>query len=330
MDIEAGKRAVALMRAHVRSTWRPEVLSDIGHFGGLFALGSYKEPVLVSSADGVGTKVKVAIAVDRHNTVGTDLVNHCVNDILTLGAEPLFFLDYFATGKLVPEQAEQVVAGLAMGCQANGCALIGGETAEMPDLYAPGDYDLAGFIVGMVGRSAIIDGSRIEVGNRLLGLPSHGLHTNGYSLARKVFAGRPLDQAVPELGHSLGEELLRVHRSYLRQVRALLAKVDVRGMAHITGGGLIDNVGRILPDGVAAHFDATRWKMPPVFRLIQREGQVAWPEMWHVFNMGVGFVLVIPAEQVRIAQVVCPDALDVGELVVREGEVRVAVEPTDL
>lgn len=301
VDIEAGTRAVELMRQSIRSTFGPEVLIDVGYFGGLYALGRYRSPVLVSSADGVGTKLKIAIALDRHDTIGMDLVNHCANDILTTGALPLFFLDYFATGRLVPEQVASVVQGLAAACREMGCALIGGETAEMPDLYSPGDYDLAGFIVGIAERDKVITGDRITEGDALIGLPSSGLHTNGYSLVRKVFGlsqGTPgearskLDRYYPELGRTLGEELLEPHRSYLPQIKSLLGSHRIKGMAHITGGGLVDNVPRVLPDGLGVLVRYGTWQVPPVFELIKRAGNIQLREMVHVFNLGVGMVIV--------------------------------------
>lgn len=305
VDIEAGTRAVELMRQSIRSTFGPEVLTDVGYFGGLYALGQYRSPVLVSSADGVGTKLKIAIALDRHDTIGIDLVNHCVNDILTTGAAPLFFLDYFATGKLVPEQVASVVSGLSAACREAKCALIGGETAEMPDLYSPGDYDLAGFIVGVSERDNVITGDRIVEGDVLIGLPSSGLHTNGYSLVRRVFGlttgtqdevRGSLDHYYPELGRTLGEELLEPHRSYLPQIKPLLNGHRIKGMAHITGGGLEDNVPRVLPEGLGISVRYGAWQVPPVFELIQKTGNIQLPEMVHVFNMGVGMVLVCSPE----------------------------------
>lgn len=302
VDIEAGERAVALMRPAAESTRRPEVLGALGAFAGFFALdlGRYREPVLVAGADGVGTKLRLAIELDRHGSVGIDLVAMCVNDILVHGAEPLFFLDYLATGKLVPEKAAAIVAGIAAGCREAGCALIGGETAELPGLYQEGEYDLVGFIVGVVARARAITGEAIRPGDVLLGLGSQGLHTNGYTLARKVFfevAGWQPDRHVPELGHSLGEELLRVHRCYAPSVLPLLDKIPVKGMAHITGGGLPDNLIRCLPPGCQAVVERNRWEIPPVFRLLQQIGRIEDQEMFHVFNMGVGMVLVLdPAD----------------------------------
>ena len=322
VDIDAGNRAVALIRGHVRSTYRPEVLADIGLFGGLFALGRYRAPVLVSSADGVGTKLKVAALLGKYDTIGVDLVNHCVNDIFTTGAAPLFFLDYYAAGKLVPEQLEQVVKGLAEACRAAGCALIGGETAEMPDVYAPGDFDLAGFIVGVAERDALLDGRRIAAGDLLVGLPSSGLHTNGYSLVRRVFGlsegseaerRRRLAERPPELGRTLGEELLVPHRCYYPDLKDRLGRL--KALAHITGGGLLENVPRVLPQGLAARFDTASWQVPPVFDLIRQRGRVPVGDMWRTFNMGLGMVVVCAPVDARALLAEVADARVVGEVV---------------
>jgi phosphoribosylformylglycinamidine cyclo-ligase len=303
VDIEAGEALVARIRPWVRRTFRPGVLGDIGGFGGLFRLGElpYRDPVLVSSIDGVGTKVKVAIAAGRHDTIGRDLVNHCVNDIAVCGAEPLFFLDYFATGRLQLEVAEQVIRGLAEACRENGCALIGGETAEMPDLYAEGEYDLAGAIVGVVEREAMLDGSAVREGDVLIGLASSGLHTNGYSLARRVLlAHYGLDAHVPELGSTLADGLLAVHRSYLSAIRTLRRELAVHGLSHITGGGIVGNTRRVLPAGLALEIDWEAWPRPPLFVLIQRLGQVPEEEMRRVFNLGIGLVAIVsPSEAER-------------------------------
>ncbi|MGB7218966.1 MAG: phosphoribosylformylglycinamidine cyclo-ligase [Vicinamibacterales bacterium] len=296
VDIDAGNETVRRIKSLARATFTPGVLSDIGSFGGLFRLDRdrFQDPVLVSSADGVGTKLKLAFMTGRHDTVGADLVNHCVNDILVQGAEPLFFLDYFATGRLSPAVAEQVVAGVARGCLENGCALLGGETAEMPEFYADGEYDLAGFIVGVVEQAKIVDGRTILPGDVLIGLPSAGLHTNGYSLARRVLfevAGLEPDTVVRELGTTLADALLGPHRSYLPVVRPLLERGYLKGLAHITGGGITDNLPRILPEGSAAEIDLRAWPVPPLFQLIQRHGSIARDEMLRTFNMGVGMVL---------------------------------------
>ena len=298
VDIDAGEEAVRRITGHVRSTFTPGVLTDIGAFGGFFALNQadYRDPVLVSSMDGVGTKLKVAQRVGKHDTVGEDLVNHCVNDIAVCGARPLFFLDYLAAGQLVPDVVEAVVKGFAKACRENGCALIGGETAEMPDLYARGEYDLAGTIVGVVERDGVIDGSRVEAGDVLLGLPSTGLHTNGYSLARKVLFERFVAGDTPEAlgGETVGEALLRVHKSYLDHIQALVAEDLAHGFAHVTGGGLVGNTSRILPDGLALDVDWEAWTRPPLFRLVQEVGEVPEDDMRRTFNCGVGLVVVVP------------------------------------
>ncbi len=325
VDIDAGNRAVDLIKDKVRSTFGPQVLTGIGGFGSLFAFGGYKEPVLVASADGVGTKLKIAIAMDRHDTVGVDLVNHCVNDILTCGATPLFFLDYVAMGKLYPEKIAQIVGGLAEACRANGCALVGGETAEMPGIYSGDDYDLAGFIVGAVERDQVVDGSRIQAGDLVWGLPSSGLHTNGYSLVRQVLKGHPLDRYWPELGRTLGEELLQPHRSYLKVIQRLRTAADIRGMAHITGGGIPGNVSRIIPAGKKAIFRSSKWTVPPIFTMIQQRGTIPTEEMLRVFNMGLGFVVICPAADLENVRRLAPQALLVGEIVADVGRDRVEV-----
>jgi len=325
VDIDAGNRAVDLIKDKVRSTFGPQVLTGIGGFGSLYVFGGYKVPVLVSSVDGVGTKLKIAFAMDRHNTIGMDLVNHCVNDILTLGASPLFFLDYIAMGKLAPEKVADLVDGLATACRAAGCALVGGETAEMPGLYAKDEYDLAGFIVGAVEKSQIVDGSRIQVGDLIWGLPSSGLHTNGFSLVRRVLKGEPLGRRWQEFGRTLGEELLEPHRCYLEPVRKLMAKVEVRGMAHITGGGIPGNVARIIPEGKKALFQWGSWPVPPIFSLIQERGKVDQGEMLRVFNVGIGYVLICPpGHRDRVRRLV-PEAQLVGEIVASDGGERVEV-----
>ena len=301
VDIDAGNDAVRRIRSLARTTFTANVLSDIGSFGGLFELtpGAHRQPVLVSSADGVGTKLKVAFMTGRHGTVGADLVNHCVNDILVQGARPLFFLDYLATGRLLPEVAEQVVTGVARACRENGCALIGGETAEMPGFYADGEYDIAGFIVGVVEKSALIDGRHIKPGDTLIALPSTGLHTNGYSLARRVFfeeMGCRPDDVVEEIGTSVADALLATHRSYLPVVGGLLDRGWIKGLAHITGGGITENVPRMLPEGCAAEIDTGTWTPPPLFRVIGERGAIARDEMFRAFNMGVGLVIVCAAD----------------------------------
>jgi len=328
VDIDAGNETVRRIRSLARGTFTPGVLSDIGSFGGLFRLDRdrFQEPVLVSSADGVGTKLKVAFMTGRHDTVGADLVNHCVNDILVQGAEPLFFLDYLATGRLSPAVAEQVVAGVARACRENGCALIGGETAEMPGFYADGEYDIAGFIVGVVEQSKVIDGRSIVPGDALIGLPSAGLHTNGYSLARRVFfesAGMNAGVFVPELGTTIGDALLAPHRSYLTIVRPLIERGLVKGLAHITGGGITENLPRTLPDGCGADVDLEAWDVPPIFRLLQQRGAIARDEMFRAFNMGVGLVIVCAvADAERVRDAAGAEAFRLGSVVAGERAVR--------
>jgi len=307
VDIDAKAKALERSRAAIRSTFNSQVLGDVGGFGGLFApdFSGLAEPVLVGSTDGVGTKLKVAIAAGRHDTCGADLVNHCVNDILVQGARPLFFLDYIATGRIEPSVLEQVIAGVARGCRENGTALIGGETAEMPGFYAAGEYDVAGTIVGVVERAKVLDGSRIAAGDIALGLPSAGLHTNGYTLARKVFfdtLGRKPADTVRGLDGSIADALLAPHLSYLPALWPLLQEGLVHGMAHITGGGFYDNIPRVLPEGLDVLIKAGAWPVLPVFDVIEREGGVSFEEMHRVFNMGIGMVVfVAPADLARIA-----------------------------
>jgi len=306
VDIDEGDRLVELIKPLARPTLRPEVLAGIGGFGGLFALDvkKYREPVLVSGTDGVGTKLKLAFLADRHDTVGIDLVAMCVNDIAVLGAEPLFFLDYYAAGKLSAEQAALVVKGIAEGCLLAGCALVGGETAELPGFYAPGEYDLAGFAVGCVERSRIVDGRDVVPGDAVLGVASSGLHSNGYSLARKALLERhPLSARFEALGsRTLGEALLEPTRIYARDVLALLEKVAVKAIAHVTGGGLPGNVPRNLPEGTRAVLEEGRWPRPAIFDLVEREGQVPREEMYRTFNMGLGLALVLAPAEVAAAQ----------------------------
>jgi phosphoribosylformylglycinamidine cyclo-ligase len=309
VDIDAGNRAVELMKHHVKATYRPEVLGDLGGFGGLFALNTqkYREPVLVSGTDGVGTKLRLAFMADHHDTIGQDAVAMCVNDILVQGAEPLFFLDYLAVGKLEPEKVAAVVSGVASACRESGCALIGGETAEMAGFYEQGEYDIAGFAVGVVDKSRIITGQRIAPGDVLLGLPSTGLHSNGYSLVRKIcfdVKQAAIDGYIDVLGKTLGEELLTPTRLYPKVCLPLIEKFDIRGMVHITGGGFYDNIPRILPKGCGVEIDSTAWPQPPIFALLQEWGQVAWPEMYRTFNMGIGMILVVPASE---AKAICAD-----------------------
>jgi phosphoribosylformylglycinamidine cyclo-ligase len=300
VNISEGDRFVELIKKPVRSTFTGEVLADLGGFGGLFAASfrGMRSPVLVSSVDGVGTKLLLAQAMSRHDTVGQDLVNHCVNDILTCGAKPLFFLDYFATGKLRAEVAASVIGGFVKACRENRCALIGGETAEMPGMYGENDYDLAGTIVGVVEKRRIVNGSRVRKTDLLIGLPSTGLHTNGYSLARAVLLREyPLDRHVEELGTTLGEALLAVHRSYLGIVSALLDRFSVHALAHITGGGIIGNTRRVLPPGLQLHVDWESWERPPIFHLIQRAGDVPEDDMRRTFNLGIGMIVIAPRNE---------------------------------
>ncbi len=302
VNIEAGEDAVKKIKTLARSTFRPEVLQGLGGFGGLFApdLKNLKEPVLVAGCDGVGTKLKIAFAAGKHDTVGIDCVAMCVNDILVQGAEPLFFLDYLAVGKLLPEQVAEVVSGVANGCRQSGCALLGGETAEMPGFYPPGEYDMAGFAVGLVDRETIVDGSAIRENDVVIGLASSGLHSNGYSLARKVLleeAGLSLAETQPAFGVTLAEEMLRPTVIYVRPVLEALKNFTVRGMANITGGGLPGNIPRILPKGLHAELDPDKWPVPPIFELIEELGPVRREEMFRAFNMGIGYCLVVPAAE---------------------------------
>jgi len=326
VDIALAAKAKGLIAQHARSTHRPEVLSGVGFFGGLYEFKGYQQPLLVSSVDQVGTKLKLASALGRHDTVGIDIVNHCVNDILTCGAEPLFFLDYIGMGKMVPEKVEAIARGLAKACREVGCALIGGETGEMPGLYAtPEDYDLVGFVIGVVEKEKLIQGRKIAAGDAIIGLPSSGLHTNGYSLARKIFgeSASALNKHYPELGRTIGEALLEPHICYYNQLKPLLP--FIKGMAHITGGGLIDNVPRVLPEGLAAKFDSQSWSVPPIFNLIQKQGNVDRDEMYHVFNMGIGMVIICSTDKVSHFTKALPDAKVIGE-VIKQKELRVVIE----
>ena len=321
VDIEAGESLVERIKPLVQKTQRPECLGNIGGFGGLFELpiDRYRQPVLVSGTDGVGTKLKLAVILDRHDTIGIDLVAMCVNDVLVLGAEPLYFLDYFATGRLSPEHAQSVIAGIASGCETAGAALIGGETAEMPGMYSPGDYDLAGFCVGVVEKDQIIDGSHIRAGDQVLGLASSGLHSNGYSLARAVLerSNATLDQPIGET--TLGEALLAPTRIYVRPILALLKAVPIHGIAHITGGGLPGNIPRILPDNCDCRIDATAWPRPEIFQWLQSEGSIDDTEMLRTFNCGIGLVIIVPSDTAAQAHEMLEAS---GETVYRLGEVQ--------
>jgi phosphoribosylformylglycinamidine cyclo-ligase len=310
VDIDAKAAALARAKAAIRSTFTPGVLGDVGGFGGLFRpdFSRYREPVLVASTDGVGTKLKVAIEMGRHDSCGADLVNHCVNDILVQGARPLFFLDYVATGKVEPGVIEKIIEGIARGCRDNGTALLGGETAEMPGFYAAGEYDVAGTIVGVVEREKILDGSRIAAGDIAVGLPSVGLQTNGYTLARRVFfetMGRRPQDRLPELeGRAIGDVLLDPHLSYLSPLEPFLDTDLLHGMAHLTGGGFYDNIPRVLPEGLDVVVKAGAWPVPPVFEVLEREGDVSFEEMHRVFNMGIGMVVFLaPGDLARAAEI---------------------------
>ncbi len=301
VNIQAGEETVQRIKTHVKSTFNKYVLKDIGHFGAFFEVPvqEYKEPVLVSSVDGVGTKLKIAISLNKHYTVGQDLVNHCVNDIAVCGARPLYFMDYLAFGKLNPDIAEKIIEGFAIACRENGVALIGGETAEMPGMYAPDDYDMSGTIVGVVEKTKIIDGKNIKAGDVLIGFPSNGLHTNGYSLARKVLLEKyKLTDTPSPLRNTLGEELLSVHKSYLLLIRKIIENVDVKGFSHITGGGIIGNTKRIIPEGLKLEIDWKAWEWLPIFLLIQETGSIKDEEMHEVFNLGIGLVAVVNEKDV--------------------------------
>ena len=318
VDITAGQKATELMKTAVHATFGPEVLSGVGNFGGLFDISKLKEmaqPILVASTDGVGTKTIVATQMGRWDTIGQDIVNHCLNDILVQGATPLFFLDYIATSKLDPVQIATVVGGAAQACREAGCALLGGETAEMPGVYQPGELDLVGTIVGVVDRPNLIDGSCIQPGDIILGLPSNGLHTNGYTLARTVLTGLDWQEYRPELAASIGDVLLAPHRSYLPDVKKLWqAGIELRGLIHITGGGLIDNPPRIFPDGLGAIIRRGQWAEPPIFDLIQQHGLIPDAEMFHVFNMGLGMLIVVAPEAVTTVQQTIGTIYNVGEI----------------
>jgi phosphoribosylformylglycinamidine cyclo-ligase len=320
VSIDNANRAVAKIRDLARSTFNERTLTEIGSFGGMFA-GAFPdmaEPILVASADGVGTKLKLAFETGIHNTVGADLVNHCVNDILVQGARPLFFLDYFATGKLEPDVTASVVEGMARACRENGCVLLGGETAEMPSMYADGEYDLAGFIVGVVDKPKVIDGKTITPGDVVLGIPSTGLQTNGYSLARKLFfevGGYNADSYIDELGSTVGDALLATHQSFLRPLEGLLDKGVIKGLVHITGGGFLENIPRILPEGVSVEINRGTWPELPIFGLMQRLGNVDEKEMFRTFNMGIGMIVVCSqADKIVIADRIKP-CYDIGSIV---------------
>jgi phosphoribosylformylglycinamidine cyclo-ligase len=302
VDIDAGNKSVQLIKDSVKATYRSEVLGDLGGFGGLFALnsGKYKEPILVSGTDGVGTKLRLAFMLDKHDTVGQDAVAMCVNDILVQGAEPLFFLDYLAVGKLDPEQVADVVKGVAGACKESGCALIGGETAEMSGFYPVGEYDIAGFAVGVVEKSKLITSEKVKEGDVVLGLPSSGVHSNGYSLVRKIcfdLKGFKGDEYIEELGKTIGEELLTPTHLYPKACLPIIEKFDIHGMVHITGGGFYENIPRALPEDMAVEIDSSVWQMPVIFKLLQQWGNVDWKEMYRTFNMGIGMIIIASADE---------------------------------
>lgn len=328
VSIDNANLAVSKIRAFAKSTFNERTLTEIGSFGGMFS-GAFPEmadPILVASADGVGTKLKIAFDTGVHGTIGQDLVNHCVNDILVQGARPLFFLDYFATGKLSPEVTASVVEGISIACRENGCVLLGGETAEMPGFYADGEYDLAGFIVGVVDRKHVIDGKRITAGDVVLGIPSNGLQTNGYSLARKLFfeiGGYSVDSRIDELEGTVSEVLLAKHTSFLKQLSPVLESGKIGGLAHITGGGFLENIPRILPEGVSVEVERGTWEEPPVFGIMQRLGNVADAEMFRTFNMGIGMVVVCSQADRDFLKSSIAGAVEIGRVTAGSKEVRI-------
>ncbi len=327
VDIDSADRLVKVVREQARSTFTPGVLSDVGFFGGLFELKGYQKPVLVSSADGVGTKLKIACALRKHDTVGIDIVNHCVNDILTCGASPLFFQDYIAMAKLVPDMIASVTGGMARALAEVGCALIGGETAEMPGLYPEGEYDLVGFIVGVVEKDGILTGGSVAAGDTIIGLPSSGLHTNGYSLVRKVFNTYKdpsvLNRLYDEIGGTLGEQLLKPHRCYFPILKPWLSRI--KGLAHITGGGIPGNLPRTIPQGLAVRIDKKAWEVPAIFSLIQQQGNVDEQEMYRVFNMGMGMLVICSPDTAGKFITEMPDSRVVGEVVEQKDDDRVTL-----
>jgi phosphoribosylformylglycinamidine cyclo-ligase len=323
VDIDAGNQAVELMKNAIRRTYTPQVLSDTGNFGGLFSIEHLKHmtaPILVASTDGVGTKTKVATRLNRWDTIGQDLVNHCINDILVQGATPLFFMDYVASSKLVPQHIATIVKGIAQACEQAGIALLGGETAEMPDVYVSGEIDLAGTIVGVVDRAHLIDGKQIQVGDVVLNLASSGLHTNGFSLARKVLDGLDWQTPHSDLQTTIGEVLLAVHRPYLHEIQAIRnAHISIKGLAHITGGGVIENLPRILPHGLGANITLGAWDVLPIFGLLQRTGDIPTAEMYRVFNMSLGMLMVLSPQDIAQAQAILPELRVVGEIITGAG-----------
>ena len=323
VDVEAGYEAVRLMKSHIKTTFDENVLGDVGSFGGLYSIAGFnmREPVLVSGTDGVGTKLKLAFALDKHDTVGIDLVAMCANDIICQGAKPLFFLDYMATGKLLPEKAAQIVGGIADGCRQSGCALIGGETAEMPGFYSEGEYDLAGFCVGIVDKSEIIDGKSIKPGDVLIGLKSSGVHSNGFSLVRKLFGDDSvaLAKKYDGLEKSIGEELLTPTKIYVDDISKLLGNVTIKGMSHITGGGFIENIPRMLPDGLCAKIDVDSYEVPQIFKTMRKISGLDDAKMYNTFNMGIGMVLAVDAKDADKVAEILPDSVVIGEVAQGEG-----------
>lgn len=329
VDVDLGNKVKAGIPALLKTIHRPEVLGKVGGFGGLFRANfpKMKDPVLVASIDGVGTKIKVAVLLNRHDTIGEDLVNHCINDIAVLGAEPLFFLDYMASERLDPHRFKQLITGMIRGCKKAGCALIGGETAQMPGIYHGSDYDLVGTIVGVVDRTKIIDGKSIRPGDVIIGLPSSGLHTNGYSLAREILfnqMGCRLEMRVNGMRGSLGDELLRVHTLYLPEIRKVRTKLKIKGIAHITGGGLVDNIPRVLPEGVDAEIQLGSWKVPPLFQLLASSARIQNDELHQVFNMGIGMTLIVSAKDAPLALKLSKGKV-IGKIV--KGNRRVVLKP---
>jgi phosphoribosylformylglycinamidine cyclo-ligase len=326
VDIDLKSKAIARIAKYARTTQGAQVLSGIGFFGGLYELQGYKKPVIVSSVDGVGTKLKIASALRKFDTVGADIVSHCVNDIITSGAEPVFFLDYIAVGKVVPDMLEDIGKGLAAACKDIGCALIGGETAEMPGVYHGDDFDLVGMIIGMLEKDKIMMGNSIVSGDAVLGLPSNGLHTNGYSLARKILGETKaaLNKKYAALGRTAGEALMETHICYYNQLKPLFK--NIKGLAHITGGGLVGNVPRTLPKGLAAQLDSSKWTRPPIFDLLQKKGEVEIAEMYRVFNMGIGMAVICAPENVKKMTKALPEAKIIGEVVKQKGEARVIID----
>jgi phosphoribosylformylglycinamidine cyclo-ligase len=326
VDIDLKSRVISKIGRYAKATLRPEVLSGVGFFGGLFEMKGYQNPVIVSSVDGVGTKLKIASALGKFDTVGMDIVAHCVNDIITSGAEPVFFLDYIATGKVVPDRLEAIGKGLATACKEVGMALIGGETAEIPGVYHGDDFDLVGFIVGVVEKDKIMMGNSIVAGDAILGLPSNGLHTNGYSLARKIFGETKaaLNKRYAALGGTVGKALMETHICYYNQLKPMLK--NIKGLAHITGGGPVGNIPRSLPKGLAAKLDSRKWDVPPIFTLIQKKGGVETAEMYRVFNMGIGMAVICAPENVKKLTKALPEAKVIGEVVKQRGAARVIID----